>query len=233
MPGPVVVVPTYDEAENVGRLVAEIRRHAPGVTVLVVDDSSPDGTADVARRAGAEVLLRAEKEGLGAAYRAGLSAALARGFDPVGTMDADFSHDPARLPAMLEALRDADAAIGSRYVPGGGIENWPAFRRGLSAAANASARAALGPLARDCTSGYRLYRADLLRRIDPAAVLSDGYSFLVEILYRARRLGARVAEVPIVFTDRRAGASKISKGEIVRAVWTLARLRVTGGAFKG
>ena len=119
--------------------------------------------------------------------------------------------------------------IGSRYVAGGRIENWPAYRHWLSATANATTRRFLGPIGNDCTSGYRLYRADLLRRIDPASIRSDGYSYLVEILYRARRLGARVAEVPIVFTDRRAGASKVGKKEIARAVWTLARLRVTGG----
>lgn len=229
---PFVVVPTYNEAENVPRLVEGIRAHAPGVEVLVVDDSSPDGTAEAARRAGAEILVRPRKEGLGAAYRAGLAEALARGGDPVGTMDADLSHDPARLPALLSAAETADVVIGSRYVAGGGIAQWPVGRRLLSAGANRVARLALGPIAHDATSGYRLYRADLLRRLDPATILSDGYSFLVEILYRARRLGARVAEVPIVFTDRRAGRSKIGKREIVRAVWTLARLRASGGAAR-
>lgn len=222
----IVILPTHDEAASVGALIPAILAAAP-VRVLVVDDGSTDGTADAAARvaAGVEILSRPAKLGLGEAYRAGMKRALELGADVIVTMDADGSHDPRRLPVLLHASAGADLVIGSRYTPGGGIGVWPLSRRLLSGAAQCAARRMLGPVARDMTSGFRAYRRHVLEAVPPAAVASSGYSFLIEYAVLIRRAGFSVAEVPILFEDRRAGRSKISPREILKAVGTLVRLR--------
>ncbi len=219
-----IVIPTYNEAENILPLVREILAQDPSLEALVVDDASPDGTGQrVAAAARSEprlsLLARSGKLGLGSAYQAGFRHGLEHGYDWILTMDADGSHAPRHLPALLDAARGCDLAVGSRYVPGGAIRHWAAYRRALSAFANLYTRTLLGLSVRDCTSGYRAYARRVLEAIDPFGVRSSGYSFLEEVLYRAQRAGFRIAEVPIVFEDRTAGASKISHHEIYRAAW--------------
>lgn len=221
-----IVVPTFDEADNVGILIGRIQALVPGAKVLVVDDDSPDGTAEVARRAGADVLGRSGKNGLGAAYRDGFARALASGVEVVVQMDADLSHDPKYLTELLSAVRaGADAAIGSRYVPGGECVDWPRLRRFLSRWGNRYAAGMLGLAVNDATSGYRAYSASILRRMDVESVLAEGYGFQVEMTHRLVRSGGRVVEVPIVFRDRERGVSKLSYriiGEAFRLVLRLA-----------
>jgi dolichol-phosphate mannosyltransferase len=221
-----IVVPTYDEVDNVAVLIERIATAVTGVRVLVVDDASPDGTAEVARRAGAEVLGRAGKLGLGAAYRDGFATALERGARYVVQMDADLSHDPAYLPELVSAVvSGADASIGSRYVPGGGCVEWPRLRQFLSRWGNRYAAGMLGLAVNDATSGYRVYSADVLRRMDVSSVRADGYGFQVEMTHRLVRVGGRVVEIPIVFRDRQRGESKLSYriiGEAFRLVLRLA-----------
>jgi len=219
-----VVIPTYNEAGSIVALAEGVLVQDPGLDVLVVDDGSPDGTAEVVERVAAgeprlSVLRRPGKLGLGSAYLAGFGHGLERGYDQIFTMDGDGSHDPAYLPAMLAALRDADMVIGSRYVPGGGIANWRLHRRVLSRFANAYTRLLLRLPLHDCTSGYRGYRREVLLGSDPSAVRSSGYSFLEEIVWRVYRAQFRIVEVPIVFTDRHFGASKIDRKEIFKAAW--------------
>ncbi len=228
---PLVVLPTYNEVGNLPELSAAVLEALPGCHVLVVDDASPDGTgAWAAQRAAEEprlhLLARAGKLGLGSAYRAGWDWGLARGHDPLITMDADWSHHPRYLPALVALLADgADLGIGSRYVDGGGVRNWGLHRRLLSRGANLLSRLLLRLPARDATAGFRAYRASCLRGIDPAAIQAEGYSFLEESLWRVDRAGMRVAETPIVFEERRHGRSKIDRKEILRAAATLLRLR--------
>lgn len=221
-----IVVPTYDEVDNVAVLIERIATAVTGVHVLVVDDASPDGTAEAARRAGAEVLGRAGKLGLGAAYRDGFATALERGARYVVQMDADLSHDPAYLPELVSAVvAGADASIGSRYVPGGGCVEWPRLRQFLSRWGNRYAAGMLGLAVNDATSGYRVYSADVLRRMDVSSVRADGYGFQVEMTHRLVRVGGRVVEIPIVFRDRQRGESKLSYriiGEAFRLVMRLA-----------
>lgn len=226
-----VIVPTYNEADNIGALVEAIVAQPVDADVLVVDDGSPDGTAAIARALGEKlpgrvfVLERAGKMGLGTAYIAGFREAIARGYRFAASMDADWSHSPGHLVEMRHMAEMADVVIGSRYIAGGGIRNWGWHRHVLSWFANTMARRAAGLCARDCTSGYRLYRVGLLRRLPLDRMRSDGYSSLLELLAWAQRAGARVREVPIVFFDRRAGHSKISHREITKALWTLRRVR--------
>ena len=221
-----IVVPTFDEVDNIEILIGRVRDSVPGAKVLVVDDASPDGTAEAARRAGADVLERSGKSGLGAAYRDGFAHALASGAEIVVQMDADLSHDPQYLIELLSAVRaGADAAIGSRYVPGGECVDWPRLRRFLSRWGNRYAAGMLGLAVNDATSGYRAYSTSMLRRIDVASVLAEGYGFQVEMTHRLVRSGARVVEVPIVFRDRERGVSKLSYriiGEAFRLVLRLA-----------
>jgi dolichol-phosphate mannosyltransferase len=219
-----VVIPTYDEAGSILPLVRDVLSQDPSLDVLVVDDASPDGTGErVAEAAKSEprlhLLARPGKLGLGSAYLAGFRWGLERGYAWVLTMDGDGSHAPRHLPALVAATREADLVIGSRYVPGGGIRNWPPHRRLLSAFANLYTRTLLGLSVRDCTSGYRAHARAVLETVDPFSIRSSGYSFLEEMLYRVQRAGFRIVEVPILFVDRTAGASKISQREIYRAAW--------------
>jgi dolichol-phosphate mannosyltransferase len=194
--------------------------------MLVVDDGSPDGTADIAAAQGAEVLRRDTKDGLGAAYVAGFAHALAGGADAVFEMDADGSHDAADLPRLLAAVRDgADVALGSRYVPGGGVENWTAMRRAVSRGGCWYAQAVLGVGVRDLTGGFKCLRASALEAIDYASLRSRGYAFQVELTYRALRRGLTVVELPIVFHEREEGQSKMTAGIALEAAWRVPLLR--------
>ncbi len=238
MPGPAwLVLPTYNEAENLETVVAAARRvlgaAAPeGFRVLVVDDGSPDGTGTLADELAAahgevEVLHRPVREGLGPAYLAGFGRALAGGASYVFEMDADLSHDPADLPRLLAAVRDggADLALGSRYVAGGGVADWGAIRRIVSRGGSWYARRALGLEVRDLTGGFKCFRADVLREIDLPSVRSRGYAFQVELTYRTIVRGRRVVEVPIVFRDRELGTSKMSWQITAEAAWLVPQLR--------
>jgi dolichol-phosphate mannosyltransferase len=217
-------MPTYQEAENVGDVLRRVRRAAPEADVLVVDDSSPDGTAAVAKDVGHElggvdVLIRPGKLGLGSAYRAGCTEGLARGYDVIAFMDSDLSHDPARLPDLLRAIDGgADLAVGSRYVPGGSTPDWPLHRRLLSRWGNRYAAFILGLPLHDATSGFRAYRGDALRGIEYDASRADGYGSNIEMVYRLHCRGASIVEIPIEFVDRERGTSKISGRIIVEAL---------------
>ncbi|MBW3658881.1 MAG: polyprenol monophosphomannose synthase [Actinobacteria bacterium] len=219
-----VVVPTYNERETLPEVIARTLAAPVDVDLLIVDDGSPDGTGELADEAAARderisVLHRPGKGGLGAAYRAGLGWGLERGYDVLVEMDADLSHDPGQLPALVAATERSDLVIGSRYVPGGHIENWPRRRLALSAGGNRYVRMVTGMPVRDATSGYRAYRAPVLEAIGLADLRSDGYSFQLETALLTWREGFLVEEVPITFVERRAGASKISRGIVVEAVW--------------
>jgi dolichol-phosphate mannosyltransferase len=220
--------------ENLPRLVEEIFAHAPDVEVLVIDDNSPDGTGrwcDEKHAADPRVhcLHREGKLGLGTATIAGMKYAIEHGYDQVLNMDADFSHHPRYLPAMLERMANGEAVdvvIGSRYVPGGGIEGWPLKRHLMSKGVNLYARTLLGLRTKDCSGAFRLYRTELLRKLDFETIVSRGYSFQEEILWRLKKLGARFAETPIVFADRERGQSKINNQEAKAAVRILFRLGI-------
>lgn len=226
-----IVVPTYNERENIESLVEQLLALPLALHVLVVDDNSPDGTGELADELAARndsrvsVIHRPAKLGLGTAYVAGFEHALARGADIVLTMDADFSHHPRYIPAMVEMSEAGfDLVIGSRYVRGGGARGCSWRRRLLSWGANGFARVLLGLRARDATAGFRCYRREVLESVEPRKIRSSGYSFLIEMLYRAQRSGWRVGEVPILFDNRRLGKSKISRAEILRAIQTVLRL---------
>jgi dolichol-phosphate mannosyltransferase len=229
VPGPVwLILPTYDEAASLAGVIAAARAAlaAEDLRLVVVDDASPDGTGALAERLGAEVLHRPRKLGLGSAYVAGFARALDAGAELVCQLDADGSHDPAALPAMLAlARRDADLVLGSRYVPGGGIVGWSALRRAVSRAGCAYARTVLRVPVRDLTGGMKVWRAGALRAIEPATVRSQGYAFQVELTHRALQGRLRVAETPIVFRERGAGASKMTLRIALEAVWLVPLLR--------
>jgi dolichol-phosphate mannosyltransferase len=216
----VVVLPTFNEVENIAAILAAIRANVPGADIIVVDDHSPDGTAGVAETVASELgqiklLHRPGKHGLGSAYRNGFMMALDEGYDRIVSMDADFSHDPSAIPEMLRLI-DAGAAavIGSRYVPGGSTVNWSTQRRWLSRWGNRYTSFVLRLQIRDCTSGFRAYRADALRAISPSTTTAEGYAFLTELVRRLVRGGFKVMETPIVFLDRERGTSKMS-GRII------------------
>ena len=211
-----VTVPTYEEAENIERLIRGVREAVPAAHILVVDDNSLDGTAEKAEALGAElggieVLRRPKKMGLGSAYRAGHAVGVARGFDLMIQIDADLSHNPADLPRLLAAVEQgADLAVGSRYAPGGSVPNWPRHRLALSVAGNRYSAFCLGIRVRDTTAGYRAYRASILRAIDFDTTHSTGYGFQIEMTYRVLAAGGKIDEIPIAFTDRVRGNSKMS-----------------------
>jgi dolichol-phosphate mannosyltransferase len=219
-----VVVPTYNEIDNLAPLLDRLRTAVPDADVLVVDDGSPDGTGDLAdRRAAADasvhVLHRTAKQGLGAAYLAGFAWGLDRGYGVLVEMDADGSHQPEELPRLLRSLRHADLALGSRYVPGGSVVNWPRRRELLSRGANVYTRLALRLPVHDATGGYRAFRRATLERVDLAGVASQGYCFQVDLAWRAWRAGLRVVEVPITFVERERGASKMTLTIVGEALW--------------
>jgi dolichol-phosphate mannosyltransferase len=237
VPGVWLVLPTYNEAENIEPLVRAVlpllaetgREHH----VLIVDDGSPDGTGRIADRLAAElepvrVLHRDRKEGLGRAYLAGFGVALGEGAELVMEMDSDFSHDPADVPRLVAAADAADLVLGSRYVPGGGIANWGLLRRMLSRGGSAYARVVLGIPVRDLTGGFKCFRRAVLERIDLERVHADGYGFQIELTYRAAKAGFRVAEVPIVFREREVGSSKMTARIAIEAVWKVPALRFRG-----
>jgi len=229
-----VVLPTYNERENLEPLVTAIRSVLDGVApdhaILIVDDSSPDGTGKLADALAARdphvrVLHRPRKEGLGQAYLAGFDLALAEGAELVVEMDADFSHDPSYLPALIAAAREADLVLGSRYVRGGGIRNWGRVRTFVSRGGCWYARTVLGVDVRDLTGGFKCFRRAVLEALDLGAIRSQGYAFQVELTYRALQLGFRVREIPIVFADRRVGQSKMSRRIVLEAIWMIPALR--------
>jgi dolichol-phosphate mannosyltransferase len=226
-----LILPTYNEAENITALVEAARAKLPATArVLIVDDDSPDGTGELADRLAEDhddvsVLHRPRKEGLGPAYIAGFRRALAGGAELVLEMDADFSHDPAYLPRLLEAAGRADLVLGSRYIPGGGVSDWGALRRGISRGGSAYARLVLGLEVADLTGGFKCFRRAVLESIDLDAVQSRGYAFQIEMTYRAIQSGFRVVEVPIVFADRGAGSSKMDRSIVAEAAWRVPLLR--------
>ncbi|HXZ57568.1 MAG TPA: polyprenol monophosphomannose synthase [Gaiellaceae bacterium] len=225
----VACLPTYDERENLEPMVRALREL--GLEVLVIDDSSPDGTGELADRLaaeldGVEVLHRGRKEGLGPAYLAGFGRVLAGDAELIVEIDCDFSHDPADVPRLVEAAREADLVLGSRYVAGGRVENWGLLRRLVSAGGSLYARVLLGVGVRDLTGGFKCFRREVLETIDLGAVSSRGYAFQIEMTYRALRAGFRVVEVPIVFADRKHGGSKMSRGIVLEAIWKVPVLRL-------
>jgi dolichol-phosphate mannosyltransferase len=233
-----VIVPTYNERENIEALVTQLLALPTSVQVVVVDDNSPDGTGEIADRLAAEhprrvlPIHRAGKLGLGTAYIAGFRQAIHEQADLICTMDADFSHNPRYIPAMVDKVGQGyDLVIGSRYVRGGGTSGCVFYRKLLSWGANAFARTLLGLRAHDATAGFRCYRREALESIDLDQIKASGYSFLIEMLYRVQRRGWHVGEVPILFENRRLGTSKISKNEIMRAVRTV--LRLFGAHLRG
>jgi dolichol-phosphate mannosyltransferase len=219
-----VVIPTYNEAQNIERMLERVRVALPDAGVLVVDDGSPDGTADLVEKVGEDVggvavLRRSAKSGLGSAYRAGFAWGLERGYDACVEMDADFSHDPDLLPTLVAQLEHGhELVIGSRYVPGGSTPKWSWHRRLLSRGGNVYASMVLGLGVNDSTAGFRVYAASLLRRLDLARVHAEGYGFQIEMTYRSKQAGASVVEVPIRFVDRVAGESKMSGAIVVEAL---------------
>jgi dolichol-phosphate mannosyltransferase len=227
-----LILPTYDEAASIEAVIAGARRALAGedLHVLVVDDASPDGTGALAEELGADVLHRPRKLGLGSAYVAGFTRALAHDPELVCQMDGDGSHDPADLPRLVQLARDgADLALGSRYVPGGGVAGWHPARRAISRAGCLYARTVLRVPVRDLTGGLKTWRAGALRAIEPATVRSQGYAFQVELTYRALRRGLRVVETPIVFRERGAGRSKMTTRIALEAAWLVPALRSSSG----
>jgi dolichol-phosphate mannosyltransferase len=229
-----LILPTYNEAGNIEAFVEAVRGKLPAsARILIVDDNSPDGTGEIAdrlaeRHEAVAVLHRPLKEGLGPAYIAGFRKALEGGAGFVLEMDSDFSHDPAYLPRLLDAGEGADLAIGSRYVPGGGVGDWSALRRAISRGGSAYARLVLGVGVRDLTGGFKCFRREVLEAIDLDSISSRGYAFQIEMTYRAIQRGFKVVEVPIVFRERRAGTSKMDRSIVAEAVWRVPLLRFGG-----
>jgi dolichol-phosphate mannosyltransferase len=226
---PAVIIPTYNESDNIERLVGEILALPIDAHVIVVDDNSPDGTGKLvddlaARDTRVHAVHRPAKLGLGTAHIAGMRRALKLNRDPIVTMDADFSHNPRYIPALLAGLENFDVVIGSRYVRGGGMEGRDTRLRVVSWGANLFARTMLNLKAHDCTAGFRAYRHPVLESIDLDRIFSNGYSFLIEMLFLCQARGWRVGEAPIIYEDRRAGTSKISRAEIYKATYTVLRL---------
>lgn len=226
-----VVIPTYNERDNIERLIPAILAQDEGIEVLVVDDNSPDGTGEIVDRLAAAnpricVLHRSGKLGLGSAYREGFRFALERGAEYIVEMDADFSHDPAMLPTFFEKMKDYDLVIGSRYLNGVSVVNWPIRRLILSYFASVYTRLITGLRISDCTGGFKCFRREALEAIDLGKIRSDGYSFQIEMNYRCVEKGFRVGEIPIIFIDRRAGSSKMSKKIVREAVFMVWKLKI-------
>ena len=226
----VIIIPTYNEMENLPSLLKEISSYAPASDILIVDDNSPDGTGELAEQMSKEdsrvhVLHRSGKLGLGTAYIAGFKYALSHGYDAAFEMDADFSHDPRYLPDFLAKIEQADLVIGSRYIPGGSTPNWSAGRRLISGCGNVFARIVLNMPVHDCTAGFRCYRRAVLETIGLDNVQSQGYGFQVEMAYRVQKLGFKIVETPIVFMDRRVGKSKMSRAIVLEAFTYVLRAR--------
>jgi dolichol-phosphate mannosyltransferase len=236
MPRVLVIVPTYNERENLPAIVAAVHEHLPVADLLVVDDNSPDGTGRLAdelasRDSQVSVMHRAGKQGLGTAYVAGFKWGLAKGYEYLFEMDCDFSHDPKYLPELLAACeREADLVLGSRYVEGGGTVNWGPLRQILSRGGSLYARTILGVPVRDLTGGFKCFRRRVLEALDLDSVSAQGYGFQIEMTFRAIKMGFRVLELPIVFVDRRVGQSKMSRGIFVEALTLVWKLRLTGSA---
>ena len=230
-----VIIPTYNERESLPLIIERVRSSTPGVFILVVDDNSPDRTGDVAEELAKHddhvlVLHRTAKNGLGAAYLAGFRWGMSRGFGVLVEMDADGSHRPEHLQQMLKALDDADVVIGSRWIPGGGVENWPRHRQWLSQGGNRYTQLMLGLGVRDATAGYRAYRRSALERMDLSTVASQGYCFQVDLTRRATAAGLRIVEVPITFVEREVGDSKMSGAILGEALWRVTQWGVAGRA---
>lgn len=231
MRGTTVIIPAYDEVENVGRLIPELFSRYPDICVLVVDDASPDGTANIVKHLQGryrrlELLERPAKLGLGSAYREAFALALARPeVEAVVTMDADFSHDPAAVGSLLAALEAYDVAVGSRYVAGGAIRNWPVHRRLLSFFGNRYAQAILGCRVADLTAGFHAIRREALGRVATSSMRTEGYGFLIELKWRLSQAGCRIAEIPVTFEERRQGTSKLSRSTVWEAALLPWRLR--------
>lgn len=226
-PRVLVVIPTYNEAANIRQVVAEVLARPIDADLLVVDDGSPDGTGDILDGLAAEeprlrVLHRAAKSGLGSAYRLGLGQGCDEGYDVLIEMDADLSHPPTSLDDLVAGTERADLVLGSRYVAGGGVQNWPWHRRALSAGGNTYVQAVTGLPVRDATSGFRAFRREVLESVDIRGLKSEGYSFQLEAALQVWRAGFRIAEVPITFVERTAGASKISRAIVLEALWRVA-----------
>ena len=220
----VVIIPTFNERENLAPIIGRVRSSVPEADILVADDNSPDGTGEIADELAAQdehvrVMHRLGKEGLGAAYLAGFAWALQEGYDVVIEMDADGSHQPEQLHRLLDALRGADLVLGSRWVPGGRTENWPKSRQLISRSGSAYTRLMLGVPIHDATGGFRAFRAETLRKLDLHEVASQGYCFQIDLAWRALQRGMTVREVPITFVERTAGASKMSRKIVVEALW--------------
>jgi dolichol-phosphate mannosyltransferase len=232
-----IIIPTYNERENLVDLIDQILRLEIGAYVIVVDDNSPDGTGELAdelaaRNVRVRVVHRPGKLGLGTAYVAGFEQALTEGADRVVTMDADFSHNPRFIPALVALTDHFHLGIGSRYVPGGGVTaDWGRHRKFLSWGANHFAQLMLGLKAHDCTAGFRCYRREVLQGIDLDGIFSNGYSFLIEMLYKCQQMGYRIGETPITFENRHHGSSKISQAEIYKAMYTVLRLAAARSVF--
>lgn len=225
-----IIIPTYNELENLPSLIEKIFLYAPATDILIVDDNSPDGTGARADSMSKEdprihVIHRSEKAGLGTAYIAGFKFAIAHGYDAAFEMDADFSHDPRYLPDFLARIEDADLVIGSRYIPGGSTPNWSFLRRLISGCGNIYARTILGMQVHDCTAGFRCYRRAVLETIGLDTIQSQGYGFQVEMAYRTQKLGFRIVETPIVFMDRRVGKSKMSRAIMIEGFTYVLRER--------
>lgn len=226
-----VILPTYNEKPNIRKMIDKILSLEANLGIIVIDDNSPDGTADTVEEFYAEnpaVILkkRSEKSGLGTAYIAGFKEALSRNADYIITMDSDFSHDPDRIPEFIKLSKTNHLVIGSRYIPGGEIWNWGFYRKALSYTANFITNNIIHIRANDATSGFRCYQRDILINSKFDTIKSNGYSYLVEILYKIQETGSRICEIPICFKDRIAGKSKISKLEILKAIWTVLRLLI-------
>lgn len=226
-----VIIPTYNEKENIGDIVPQILEKDSSIDVLIVDDNSPDGTGKIADEMAREnprtkVLHREEKAGLGTAYKTGFKYALENGYDYVFEMDADFSHDPKYIPDFLEAVKEADLVLGSRYISGVNVINWPISRLLLSYYANVYTRWVTGLPVRDATGGFKCFRREVLESVDLDEVQSEGYSFQIEMSFRAWKKGFKIKEVPIVFWDRRVGQSKMSKKIVREAIWRVWKLRI-------